>query len=342
MTTWLNAIPTLAAPTVLVTVASAQGSTPREAGAKMLVSADLQFDTIGGGHLELRACEIARAMLQNGQRRHLERFALGPGLGQCCGGAVQLLFERIDEIHDLHRLAERLAARRDVWRAVPLDADDDALLLDREGRMIGAKTDRAPGFDPDLPCRLLKDANGKTWLIDPCRATRNHLVLFGAGHVGAALVRALAELPCHVTWVDEREELFPAEVPANVQIECTDTPQSVAEQAAPGTSFLVMTHSHALDQALAETILRRREAGWFGLIGSDTKRAQFERRLREHGIGEERIRTMVCPIGIPGIAGKAPAVVAASVCAQLLQVWEAANSKDADNAALAKTESESQ
>ena len=151
-------------------------------------------------------------------------------------------------------------------------------------------------------------------------------MLFGAGHVGAAIVRALAELPCRVTWVDEREDLFPAAVPANVSVEATDIPEALVEEAAPGTTFLVMTHSHALDLRLSNAILSRPGQDWFGLIGSSTKRRQFEHRLRERGIANERIEAMVCPIGLPGIEGKAPAVIAASVAAQLLTVWEALDS----------------
>ena len=149
-------------------------------------------------------------------------------------------------------------------------------------------------------------------------------MLFGAGHVGAAIVRALAELPCRVTWVDEREDMFPAALPANVAVEATDIPEALVAQAAPGTTFLVMTHSHALDLRLAFAILSRPAGDWFGLIGSDTKRRQFEHRLRERGIDAARLAAMVCPIGLPGISDKAPAVIAVAVAAQLLTVWEAA------------------
>jgi xanthine dehydrogenase accessory factor len=138
-------------------------------------------------------------------------------------------------------------------------------------------------------------------------------------------VGALAGLPCRVTWVDEREDLFPASVAQNVSVEATDTPEALAEHAPPGTSFLVMTHSHALDQRLAETILKRPSyhEDWFGLIGSRSKRKQFEHRLRERGVDSSRLDAMVCPIGVAGIEGKAPAVIAVAVAAQLLMVWEA-------------------
>jgi xanthine dehydrogenase accessory factor len=173
-------------------------------------------------------------------------------------------------------------------------------------------------------CHLMKDRMDRRWLVDPCLAYRRHLVLFGAGHVGAAIVRALDGLPCDVTWVDERDDMFPPTVPHNVEIEATDTPEAIVDAAPAGTSFLVMTHSHALDQRLAEAVLRRQDTGWFGLIGSKTKRLQFEHRLRQQGISSERLAAMVCPIGLRGITGKEPAVIAVSVCAQLLQVWEAA------------------
>jgi xanthine dehydrogenase accessory factor len=159
-------------------------------------------------------------------------------------------------------------------------------------------------------------------MVDPILAPRAHLTLFGAGHVGAAIVRALAELPCTVTWVDEREDMFPADIPANVTVEASELPEACVAEAPPNSSYLVLTHNHALDQRLTEAILRRGDVYWFGLIGSKTKRMQFEHRLQAKGIEQARIDAMVCPIGIAGITNKAPAVIAASVCAQLLGVWE--------------------
>jgi xanthine dehydrogenase accessory protein XdhC len=147
-----------------------------------------------------------------------------------------------------------------------------------------------------------------------------HVVLFGAGHVGHALVTLLGSLPCVVQWVDARDECFPDEVPANVQIEATDTPEAVIDAAPAGSYFLVMTHNHALDLALAAHIMRRRDFAYFGMIGSRTKRVKFERRLIERGVAPERLKQMICPIGLPGIVDKAPASIAVAVCAQLMQV----------------------
>jgi xanthine dehydrogenase accessory protein XdhC len=154
----------------------------------------------------------------------------------------------------------------------------------------------------------------------PLDARPLHVVLFGAGHVGHALVALLGSLPCVVRWVDARDECFPDETPANVQIEATDTPEAVVDAAPAGSCFLVMTHNHALDLALAAQIMRRHDFAYFGMIGSKTKRVKFERRLLERGVAPERLHRMICPIGVPGIVDKAPASIAVAVCAQLMQV----------------------
>lgn len=291
-------------PAILVTVARAEGSVPRGAGTHMLVTSGAQFDTIGGGHLEHKALEMARAMLASASAAvHLERFPLGPSLGQCCGGVVWLLFEVVagglDEV--LGQLRQR--RRDDTCRLTAIDGAPDCRIVDEQH----AQT------------HIRSDADGRRWLVDPVNAPRAHLVLFGAGHVGAAIVRALAELPCSVTWVDERDAMFPADVPDNTTVEATDSPEACVDAAPDHASYLVMTHSHALDQQLCEAILRRDKVGWFGLIGSKTKRAQFTSRLEARGLSAA---SMVCPVGLPGIIDKAPAVIAASVAAQLLMVWE--------------------
>ena len=314
-------IPT-AQPAVLITVAKVDGSVPREPGARMLVDAGGQWGTVGGGHLELRGVETARAMLASGETRRLERFPLGPSLGQCCGGVVHLAFELADRDH-----CAELAARghEDCWRVVALDGEPDLAIVDALGHNIQRKGGRYPDFVRSGGTRVLLDDAGRRWLVDHVPAPRAHVMLFGAGHVGAAVVRLLADLPCRVTWVDEREDLFPPVLPANVVAEATDLPEAVVREAPAGTSFLVMTHNHALDQRLTEAILRRpAHQDWFGLIGSDTKRKQFEHRLRDRGISRARLDDMVCPIGVPGIKGKEPAVIAVAVVAQLLMVWEAA------------------
>jgi xanthine dehydrogenase accessory factor len=145
-----------------------------------------------------------------------------------------------------------------------------------------------------------------------------NLRLFGAGHIGQALIDVLAAVDCEISWVDSREQQFPARVPPNARVEFSEAPEEEVAAAPAGAFYLVMTHSHALDLAIVERILRRGDAGFIGLIGSHTKRVTFERRLRERGIAPSALEAMVCPIGVPGIAGKAPGVVAVAVAAQLL------------------------
>ncbi|MDB5961313.1 MAG: xdhC [Massilia sp.] len=321
-------------PAVLVTVAIGEGSVPRGPGTRMMVAADSFAGTVGGGHLELRAIEIGRAMLADGRARHFERFALGPSLGQCCGGVVHLAFERFDAAQ-----ARLLDARRgqDSWRLVAIDGAPDVCLFDGDGVQLAGAAG-APPFDRQLGSHMMAAADGRRYLVAKVEAPRNHLMLFGAGHVGAAIIRAMAALPCSVTWVDERADMFPPEVPANVTVEAADALDDLAAlvaNAPDGASYLVMTHSHALDQRVVEAILARHNVGWFGLIGSNTKRTQFERRLLARGFDQARIAAMACPIGLPGITGKEPAVIAASVAAQLLMLWQsAAQSPSAKTASI--------
>ncbi|MCS0810120.1 xanthine dehydrogenase accessory protein XdhC [Massilia agilis] len=222
--------------------------------------------------------------------------------------------------------AENELAQHELSMGPRLRGDDG--LGERAGyelpqRDLSTGPDTPPVFDRRRGTHVMQEQDGRRWLVDLVAAPRAQLVLFGAGHVGAAIVRALADLPCRVTWVDERDELFPPAVPSNVTIEATDTPEAVVASAPDNATYLVMTHSHALDQRLSEAILSRPGVGWFGLIGSHTKRKQFEHRLRARGIDDRRIAAMACPVGVPGIEGKQPAVIAAAVAAQLLQVWEA-------------------
>lgn len=153
----------------------------------------------------------------------------------------------------------------------------------------------------------------------PADAPRFHLQLYGAGHVGRAIVQVLAGVPCRVQWIDEREEEFPpGPLPAHVEKLCVEPVEAEVPLAPPGSFFLVLTHSHDLDLALTDAILRRGDSAWFGLIGSATKRARFLNRLRERGHGPEALARLTCPIGLPGITGKEPGVIAASVVAQML------------------------
>ncbi len=257
---------TTAHPAVLVEVTHTQGSVPREAGTRMLVSANQVEGTIGGGHLELKAIEQARQMLtRSDTTTHTQHFPLGPALGQCCGGAVTLRFERLHARH----LAD--------W---------------------------------------------------PQEAPLFHLQLYGAGHVGRAVARLLATLNVRVDWIDERDGEFPPRLgeadsegnpwPAHIRKLAVDAVEAEVAQAPPGAFYLVMTHQHDLDLRITEAILKRADFGFLGLIGSKTKRQRFVHRFEQRGISPALIDRMVCPIGMPGITGKEPEVIAVGVVAQLL------------------------
>ncbi len=279
-------------PALLVEVAATQGSTPREVGARMVVTARAEAGTVGGGHLEYLAVATAREALATspGALPSFERrFALGPSLGQCCGGVVTLRFSLLDEPSLLD------------WPRPP-DALAGTLRLD------AAATNNA---------------------------IHHPIQLHGAGHVGRAIVVGLAN--ARVQWVDERGSAYPnapAWFAAHPHVEQLHTDSAVGEvaSAAPGTVFLVMTHSHELDWRLVHAILQRGDAAFCGLIGSRTKRASFMRRLAERGVPADQLDRLVCPIGLPPPVdwapyAKQPEVIAAGVLRQLRALTEPATAR---------------
>ncbi len=159
-------------------------------------------------------------------------------------------------------------------------------------------------------------------IIEPETQPPHPLYLYGAGHVGRAVVRALQDLPFAIQWVDVAADRFPEEIPPNATPVVTIDPATVATTAPPDALHLIMTFSHALDLNLCHAVLGR-DFAWAGLIGSGTKRVRFEKRLREAGIGEAALARLACPIGIAGITGKEPAMIAISVAAQLA-AWASA------------------
>lgn len=290
----------------LVRVAAVQGSAPREAGAAMAVRPDGAFHgTIGGGELEWRALAEARTALaeKRGPMRRLD-MQLGPDLGQCCGGRAIVTVETFDA-RDLDALRTIAEAAAEGWAL--------AARMGEDGRVVRAGAE---------------DAIPEGGWIEETGPRPTPLLLFGAGHVGRALVLALAPLPFRARWIDTRADAFPAHVPATATAVHTDEPGLEIAQAPPGAFALVMTHSHPLDRALTAAALAREDFPFVGLIGSATKRARFERRFREIGVPEARIAALACPIGLPGIAGKEPAIIATATAAQLLQARERALSGD--------------
>ena len=192
---------------------------------------------------------------------------------------------------------------------------------------LGPALGQCCGGAVTLGFALLDAAALAAW---PQAAPRFQLQLYGAGHVGRAIVRALAPLHCVVDWIDEREEEFPASFdghggpwPAHIRKVCVDTVEAEVASAPPGAFYLVLTHQHDLDLRISEAILRRGDFGFFGLIGSKTKKNRFIHRFEQRGIAAESIARMTCPIGVSGIAGKEPEVIAVAVAAQLLQASSA-------------------
>jgi xanthine dehydrogenase accessory factor len=319
-------------PSVLVTLAETRGSVPREAGTKMVVAEDAAFETIGGGQLEFEALNLAREMLASGASTpQLRRFGLGPSLGQCCGGSARILFEPMSERQAPWQTALQALVERGEPAVLVTETGDGGKIVVSADSVTGVLSEarrhaeaivaaQALLLDRTARTRLEESDDGAALLFEPVRPETFHVVLLGAGHVGKALARVLGELPCRVTWVDGRADQFPREVPANVTVECTEMPQYAIERASAGAAFLVMTHSHALDLTLCESILRRGDFAYFGLIGSTTKRAKFVKRLSARGFSDEAIARMVCPIGIPGVSGKHPGEIAVAVAAQLLMV----------------------
>ena len=334
MSDWLNTLGDCG-PCVLITVAATRGSTPRETGTKMIVTANRTIGTIGGGHLEYKAIAIGRELLADDSAEpELRRFPLGPSLGQCCGGVAELLFEPLAAEKPAW-IEQLIGLRKQHQAAVLVTPVEGTSAAKRIVTADARPTDAVSAYAGAL-LRSSGEANvnaidGQTLLFEPLRPSDFHIVLFGAGHVGKALIHVLSTLPCTVTWVDSRDDEFPAAIPANVNAEISDAPEYEVDCAPPGSYFLIMTHSHPLDQAICERALQRGDFRYCGLIGSDSKKRKFEKRLRARGLPLEAWNRLTCPIGVDGISGKLPAEIAIAVAAELLQVRERASRRDENN-----------
>lgn len=231
---------------VIATVIGAAGSIPRDQGSKMVITAEGDFDSLGGGHLEFSVMNKAREMLANNEAgNHVEHFPLGASLGQCCGGSVTVLMEAF------------------------------------------------------------------------VQAGLN-LTVFGAGHVAKALMTILAELPGQIRWVDSREDQFPTEMGSNIQKYVEAYPADMIQTLPKGSQLLILTHNHQLDFELVEAALKRDDFSFIGCIGSDTKAERFKMRLKHKNVSQDKIDSMICPVGSLDIPGKRPMEVAVSMAAQLI------------------------
>ncbi|WP_075835965.1 xanthine dehydrogenase accessory protein XdhC [Deinococcus marmoris] len=262
---WLSALQHLhdsATPGVLVTVAAVRGHAPREAGAKMVVSLETSWDSVGGGNLEATAVERARAMLKVSANTpellmlRLTDKATNEHGRQCCGGEVTLLLE-------------------------------------------------------------------------PLATVRPHIAIFGVGHVGLELGLILSRLPLNLHLVDSRAgQLTPERLAplmggeARVEVHHSPIPEMTLHELPPGAHILILTHDHAEDAALCDAALRRADLGFIGLIGSAVKWIRFQEQLRREGHTDADLARITTPIGLPGISGKMPAMIAVSVAAQLVTLLE--------------------
>lgn len=294
----------------LVTLARVEGSSPREAGARMVVRPSGGFyGTIGGGALEFAALDAAQAALRAGRGPAFRRsLALGPELGQCCGGRVEWRVETFDA-RDLDDLSSLAIA----------DGGGSATLRARLGS--DGRIERALRPVEDEEPRGTRQPGDGGW-IEPIGTNARAVYLFGAGHVGRALALALAPLPFAVRWIDSRRDAFPAVAPANVALVFAPEPAPEIASAPDGALVIVMTHSHALDLEIVAAALSAGRFGFVGLIGSSTKRARFLSQMRAAGVSEAALARLVCPIGVADLESKDPAVIAASTAAQVLIVSE--------------------
>jgi len=307
---------------VLVTVCTVKGSAPREPGAKMLVWADGQDGTVGGGNLEFTIVEQARRMLDSGGVWRFQNYPLGPLLGQCCGGNVGLLLERLD--------SESTAWLSDIAAAEA--AAHPYCVTSQLGAAAVAKqvTEGAPGEDAITVHHDRRQSvtgplgEGATIIerMTPCP----RLLMFGAGHVGRALASIAATLPFHLDWFDTRPEF------AGPGVTLTDDPVGHVRAAPAGAFALIFTQSHALDYDLTRAVLARGDFAYCGLIGSATKRARFEKRLVADGLPRAALSALTCPIGEIGLASKLPQVMAVAIAAELLLVLEASAKRAAEPA----------
>lgn len=285
-----------------VVIAGFQGSSPRETGAAMLVWEGGQSGTIGGGALEFAMAAEARRMLGTPGARRFVGLALGPALGQCCGGTVDCLIE----VFDAATLP--VAEGAVIARAMGHDGPRPP----KVSRAVTMGGDRAQAIDG--------------WFVEPIAEAPAPVWVYGAGHVGRALVHVLQDLPFSVTWIDTDRARFPETIPGHADMLVAVDPGAVVRHAPDDTHHLVMTYSHALDLEVCHQVLSRRFAS-LGLIGSATKRARFEARLRDLGHGAA-LRRLECPIGAREL-GKTPSAIALGTAVALLnRTKKAGNRQD--------------
>lgn len=317
-------------PVVRVVVAHVLGSAPRELGATLLYWRDAQgisrlHGTVGGGRLEAQAVRVADELLSAPvAARRVERFSLAASFAQCCGGVVELYWERLTPATTgLSHLVPEGALP--LWRYCALDGSAKEWLFHAAASV--------PACLPPVPqsAAALLTQEGQRYFVERVADHSVPVCLYGAGHVGRALVRVLTDLPFRITWIDSREQmlqeacaLYPSHAIRAVWADGpADVVADVVADLPAGACHLVMTHSHDEDFAVCETLLQRNTFAFLGMIGSKAKAQRFRQRLLQRGCEPAALARWVCPIGLSSIESKTPAAVAVSVAAQLLQWYEA-------------------
>ena len=330
MNEWIDELSDLTAAgerVVLVTVAGIRGSAPREVGAKMIVSESTTIGTIGGGQLEYQCARLACEMLGGDETPALRKFPLGTSMGQCCGGVVDILFEPIAsrlpawlrDLRALHGQREPAVVVTHLGGATGkcvITADD--IFGDTESAAPDIIVKARQGLEAGRTAHRIDD-----WFFEDIVGTNLNIAVFGAGHVGSAVVQSLSALDCNVRWIDGRRNIFRG-TPSNARAVETSDPALEVAAMPPRSCYLIMTHSHALDFDICDRVLRRSDAVYCGLIGSLSKRRRFEKRFRSQGMQERDLERLVCPIGVAGISGKKPAEIAVAAAAEVLQAYESA------------------
>ncbi|MBD8169347.1 xanthine dehydrogenase accessory protein XdhC [Erwinia persicina] len=198
--------------------------------------------------------------------------------------------------------------------------EHQSVAIARDMLLNGESQTRSEQFN--LGARLGQCCGGVcSVLFEPLIQPQPQIAVFGAGHVGQALVNILATLPCHVFWVDERPEQF-SHVPEGVTVCCLEDPTDQVRQMPAGSYYVVMTHHHPCDQQLCEAILRRDDAVYVGMIGSATKRQRFEYRLEGKGFSRGQMDRLHCPIGLAEVKGKLPAEIAVAVAGEIVACYQ--------------------
>ncbi|MGL1921860.1 MAG: xanthine dehydrogenase accessory protein XdhC [Hyphomicrobiales bacterium] len=284
----------------LISVIATAGSTPREVGARIMLNSKGGFNgTIGGGNLENLSLEMARKMLTDKQARiHLQKHLLGPDMGQCCGGAVTVLIEvfTANQLDTIARFNE-LEMRGEFFTNTVVNANSVRREIVDTGEIVELKDNQ---FSEQFGLK------------------KSPIYIFGAGHVGKALMLHLASLPFEITWVDNRKSEFPQAVPANFNLLCLNQPHKALLQAPDEAQILILTHDHDIDFEIVSVALQMDRFAYVGMIGSKTKKARFVSKFKKLGLSENQINTMVTPIGLPCITSKKPQAIAISVVADLL------------------------